>query len=72
MKLAFPCESRVPILSDMPETCQHFFKVFPKFYSRTGLCRAATYAESVRPASKILRDAAPLAAEAGNPEANYL
>ena len=71
------------ILSDTPETCQHFFKVFPKFYSRTGSLPGSDLggkrppsvaAAKLRcdPASKILRDAAPLAAEAGNPEANYL
>src|SRR4029077_4058251 len=36
--------SRVAILSDTPETCQHFFKFLTKFYPRTRLCRTATYA----------------------------
>jgi hypothetical protein len=29
--VSFSLRSRVAILSDLPEACQHFFKVFPKF-----------------------------------------
>ncbi len=44
-EVGFSLRSRVVMLSVMLEACQHFFKFFTKSYSRTRLCRTATYAQ---------------------------
>jgi hypothetical protein len=78
-EVSFPCEVECRSYRIRRKHVNTFLKFFiPErvFAEQRPTRKASVFGRSCElrcdPASKILRDAAPLAAEAGNPEANYL